>query len=189
MKSASSDAALTPAHAPLVRGTVLFRTMVFAVLWLLLAGPGWESWLIGVPAILAAAGVSARLAPRWPRLAPLGVLRFIPFFLWQSVRGGLDVAMRVLHPRLQIAPAFVTYQLRLTDPAAQVVLLDVISLLPGTLSAELRGMVVIVHVLDVRADPLAELAQLESQIAALFAQKLTDRCCHPALESPRPFYD
>jgi multicomponent Na+:H+ antiporter subunit E len=45
---------------------------------------------------------------------------------------------------------------------------NVVSLLPGTLSAELRGDCLKVHVLDANADVFEELQSLESKIKHVF---------------------
>jgi multicomponent Na+:H+ antiporter subunit E len=52
------------------------------------------------------------------------------------------------------------------------VFIDSISLLPGTLSADLRGDLVTVHALDVRTDVVEGLATLERRVAALFGESL-----------------
>lgn len=156
----------------------LGRLVLFALLWLVIAGRDPDSWLVGAPVVLATALVS--LALRRGRtggqsgsgLSAGGLLRFLPFFLWESLRGGLDVAGRVLRPRLAIAPGFQRYPLRLTDEGAQAFFMAVISLLPGTLSADLREGVVLVHALDNRADLTPELARLERRVGALFGQPL-----------------
>ncbi len=94
----------------------LARATLFTAIWLALAGADGSSWIIGIPAIALATLAALRLAgPRvhGPRL--LGMLRFVPYFLIESVRGGVDVASRVMRPRLRIAPGISTYDLRLTE--------------------------------------------------------------------------
>jgi multicomponent Na+:H+ antiporter subunit E len=100
------------------------------------------------------------------------MLRFVPYFLIESVRGGVDVASRVMRPRLRIAPGISTYDLRLTSVNARVFFLDSVSLLPGTLSADLRGARLYVHALDINDDIDAALRRLEAQIADLFGEPL-----------------
>ncbi len=152
----------------------IVRLGLFTLLWLVLAGTQPVSWVIGVPFILLASLAAARLSRRVgsdPR--PLGMLTFVPFFLWESVLGGIDVARRVLTPRLPIAPAILTYRTRLTDPAAQVAFMDSISLLPGTLSADCRDDLFQVHALDGHADVVDGLTRLERRVAVLFGQELS----------------
>ena len=112
------------------------RSLVFALLWWVLTGGAPDSWFIGVPVILLATRVSITLQPpvSWSLSA---LLRFIPFFLWHSLCAGIDVARRALDPRLPISPGFYRYRWRLPPGLARVVMANTVSLLPGTLSAEL----------------------------------------------------
>lgn len=138
-------------------------------LWLVLTEAGPDSLTFGIPAI-ALAGVLAFAttpATRW-RIAPLAALRFAGWFALQSVLGASDVARRALALRMDLAPGFCDYPLRLPQGAPRVFFANAISLLPGTLSAELEGGSVIVHSLDLRRDTHAELAGLEWRVAALF---------------------
>jgi multicomponent Na+:H+ antiporter subunit E len=151
----------------------LTRLAMFALLWLVLAGTDPVSWLVGVPVVLLATYAAVRLSrivgsdPR-----PLRLLLFLPFFVWESILGGIDVARRVMGPRLRIDPALVSYRPRLRDPAAKVVFLDSISLLPGTLSADFRDGVAEVHALDRDPSVVAGLKRLERQVASLFGERL-----------------
>jgi multicomponent Na+:H+ antiporter subunit E len=149
------------------------RLALFSLLWLALAGTDPASWLVGVPAILLATAAAVRLSKLVgadPR--PMRLLAFVPFFVWESILGGIDVARRVLGPKLRIDPALVSYRPRLQDPAAQVVFLDTISLLPGTLSADFRDGVAEVHALDNDPSVVAGLKRLEQRVAKLFGERL-----------------
>jgi multicomponent Na+:H+ antiporter subunit E len=152
----------------------LMRLLLFALVWLLLVGTDPLSWLVGVPSVLLATVAAARLSTLVgadPR--PLRLLAFVPFFVWESILGGLDVARRVLGPRLLIDPVLVTYRPRLQDAAARVVFLDSISLLPGTLSADFRDDLAYVHALDGAAPIVEGLERLERRVAGLFGERLT----------------
>lgn len=152
--------------------TVLARGALFSLLWLILAGTDPWSWLIGLPSVALATHASLALSPprrRRPRV--LALLAFIPYFVAQSLRGGFDVALRVLAPRPRIAPGFIDYHTRLTDPAARVLFLDTVSLLPGTLGADMHGQRLRVHAIDTGVDVRPELIALEQRVAALFARE------------------
>lgn len=146
-----------------------------AFLWWLLTEGNLSSWEVGVPVIVAATIVSLTLfpSPRW-RWRFSSFVRFLPFFLWQSLRGGVDVARRAFHPGLPLAPLFLNYRLRLPEGPAQVFLADLVSLLPGTLSADLQQGYLTVHALD--GDPLVltqELQSLENRTAELYCVTLS----------------
>jgi multicomponent Na+:H+ antiporter subunit E len=158
---------------------VLIRAALFAGTWVLLVGTDPLAWIIGAPAVVAATLVHLRLAQDantltsarvGSRLSARELLRFVPFFLWESLRGGLDVAGRVLVPRMRVAPGMHDYLTRLRGHAARVMFVDTISVLPGTLSADLRGDRVTIHALDVTAPLDPELRRLEDQVARLFGE-------------------
>jgi len=155
-------------------GSILVRGALFAALWWVLTGADAASWLVGAPAVVAATWASLALAAPRRALSLRGVLRFLPYFLWASLAGGIDVARRVLRPRMPIEPGLCSYRMRLRDPLARVVFVDTISLLPGTLSADLCGDQVRVHALDARAAVDPELERLERRVAALFGERLAD---------------
>ncbi|WP_413895314.1 Na+/H+ antiporter subunit E [Rhodoferax sp.] len=152
---------------------LLARAALLATLWWTLADG--TAWAFGAPVVLLAAGASVALQPtRCVRLRPLALARFAGFFALRSVRAGLDVARRALSPRLPLAPTLLDYSLRLTSEPARVFLANTLSLLPGTLSADLTGDRLRVHVLDASLPIEQELRAAEVRIAALFGQSLPD---------------
>lgn len=144
-----------------------------AVLWTLFTGARVDSWIIGGPVVAAAAATAVLLTPhpRW-RGSVRGLLRFGPHFVVASILGGVDVAWRSLHPRLPIHPQLIEYQFRLPPGAARVFFISIVSLLPGTVSADVRGDRLQVHVLDCRGPIQQRLAALERVVASLFATNI-----------------
>ncbi len=124
-----------------------------------------------MPVVLLAVIASNALIPP-TRLAWSGLLRFIPFFFTRSLMGGTDVAWRAFHPDLPIDPDLIAYPLRLPPGLPQVFMANTVSLLPGTLSAELGQSVLQVHVLDRRRDFVAELEAVEENVARVFGVSL-----------------
>ena len=152
---------------------MLVRAAILACLWWIIAQGQTSAWLIGLPAVAAAAMASVYLGrTRSRRISLTGLSGFIALFLRESVRGGFDVARRTLAPQLRINPGFANYRLRLTDPLARVLLINCISLLPGTLAARLEGDSVELHLLDAAEDPAPDLHRLEQAIARLFGFSL-----------------
>ncbi len=145
------------------------RAALLALLWWVLTGGDAGSWLIGAPVIVGATVASLALLPAggW-RWSPAGVLRFVPFFLWQSLVGSVDVALRALRPGLPLHPTLLDYELRLPEKPARVFMANTISLLPGTLSAELEGRRLRVHTLTQGPEVLENLRKLELRVSALF---------------------
>ncbi|MCC6002378.1 MAG: Na+/H+ antiporter subunit E [Pararhodobacter sp.] len=133
---------------------------------------GWqlEAVIFGAPAVFLAAALPWMLpaSPGW-RLSLRGMLIFGVWFTVQSVRGAVDVTLRALSPDMGLRPAFCAYPLALPAGAPQITFINTITLLPGTLSAEVVDDTVIVHMLDARIDPAPGLADLEYRIRLLFA--------------------
>ncbi|WP_028108033.1 Na+/H+ antiporter subunit E [Ferrimonas futtsuensis] len=144
-----------------------WRAAAFALLWWMLSDGAMASWWVGVPAVLLATLTSMKLVAPFG-VSPMGFARFIPHFIWYSLRGGIDVAWRVFHPQRPIAPALIDFPLRLPSDMARVFMANTVSLLPGTLSAELGSRWLRVHVLDGRKTVIPELLELERIIAQVF---------------------
>lgn len=144
---------------PIAR-TVALRLALFSLLWWVLTEGQPGSWSLGALFVALATALSLALSRPVPWSA-VGFIRFVPFFLWWSLRGGVDVAWRACAPSLPIAPGMLTYRLRLPPGRARVFMTAVISLLPGTLSAEIVRNSLFVHALDQRTSSEADLAALE----------------------------
>lgn len=158
--------------APLFSRLPLPRLLTFALAWWLISEGAAASWSIGAPAVLVATLISARLLPP-QRLTASGLLRFSGYFLLHSLLGAVDVARRAFQPSRPLDPAVIDYPLQLEPGLARVWLINAVSLLPGTLSADLDDDCLRVHVLDAGQDTRGELAVLESHVAALFGQRLS----------------
>jgi len=152
--------------------TILSRGLLLSLIWWILSDGTASSWWIGAPAVLIALSCSIALLPatcfNW-----LELLRFVPFFLLRSLLGGMDVARRAFPRRIPIAPILIEYPLRLPPGAAQVFMINTVSLLPGTLIAGLENNKLNVHVLDKETEFLSELELVEQRVAQIFATTLT----------------
>jgi len=147
--------------------------LVPASLWWLLAGSDPASWVIGVPAVLAAGWSAARLGSSGESsLSVAGLMRFLPFFLWESLRGGTDVMLRTLAPRVRIAPGIAEYRTTLRSEDARIFFTNCLCLLPGTLAVDLCADRIDLHVLDAREDPGPELRRLEQAVARAFSESI-----------------
>jgi multicomponent Na+:H+ antiporter subunit E len=140
--------------------------------WILTEGRSAFTW-VGLIGVAAAVLLSMRLMPaalgRW-RFGALA--RFVPFFLWQSLLGGLDVAQRALRPRLNLRPVVVYHHFGLRQEPARVFFLWVVSLLPGTAGIDLADDRAAVHFLDSSAAEPEKLVKLEKRVADLFGATL-----------------
>lgn len=154
---------------------VLFRALAFGTIWVLLTGAAAGSFVIG--GLVVGAAVVTSMAFRTPgtgRMQVGGLARFVPYFLWHSIHGGVDVAFRALHPGLPLEPSVGRLPLRLQAGGRRTLFIGVVSLLPGTLSMELSGDELVVHLVGRRDRAFERLRELEEKIAGIFGERLAD---------------
>jgi len=146
--------------------SLILRVSIFAILWWLLTEGDFHYWWPGVCLALVATCLSITLIPlrTW---SLSGLIRFIPFFVERSLKSCIDVAWRALRPGLHIDPILVRYPLKLPKGFPRIFMVNVVSLLPGTLAADLDESCLSVHILDGRHNYWLELEQLEQHIAQL----------------------
>ena len=155
-----------------IHGATL-RLMLLLIIWWVLTLGEPASWVIGIPTVLLATIISLWLSAlsswEW-RLNALP--RFVSFFAYCSLKGGVDVARRACSPSLPLAPAMLNYSLRMREGTARVFFANTVSLLPGTLSADIRGDTLMVHVLDSTLPVSEQLQRLEVVVARLFGSPI-----------------
>lgn len=82
------------------------------------------------------------------RLAAGRVLRFLaylPWLLYQIMLANIDVAYRVIHPKMPIAPGIIRFKTDLKTEAALVTLANSITLTPGTVTIDIKEGEYFVH--------------------------------------------
>lgn len=149
------------------RGLLPWAGFLAVVWWVLEPDPG--SWAAGVVAI--AAGLFLRLyAGRLQQVGvrPLRLAGFVPYFFGQSVLGGWDVSRRALARAMPLSPSVMIHRLTLPSEPARVFLSNTLSLLPGTVAADLRDEVLVVHLLAGGPDTELRVRDLEKRVARLF---------------------
>ncbi|HVL76970.1 MAG TPA: Na+/H+ antiporter subunit E [Noviherbaspirillum sp.] len=157
-----------------VFGALAWRTLVFAFLWWVLVGGYLGSWYVGVPSIALAVWSSMKLSPPPAlRFSPLALLTFFIFFIVQSLKGGVQVAVMALRPTLDLHPAQLDLPLRVSGPA-QLVLASAVSLMPGTLAMTVENNRLRLHVLDARLPIARDVRAAERRIARIYGQELAE---------------
>ncbi len=138
----------------------------------MLTGGDSASWVLGVPAVLLAYAVTVILAPTaFFSLNPVGLLTFIPYFIMLSAMSGIDVLRRTFSRVPRIDPAVFSFKTRL-EGNPRILLANIISLLPGTLSADLQGDEIRVHVLDREIPAEKSIRSLENRIDQIFHRQV-----------------
>lgn len=151
----------------------LQRAVVYAAVAWIVAEGDLSGWTFLLPILAGVATVDVIIAGWQPwRIRAVSAARLAVFFVWQSVRGGIDVARRAVHPRLPIAPTMKEFRWRLATPSARVLFANAVSLLPGTLAVNVFDERLQLHVLDAGIAIEPALRELEARIAALHGETL-----------------
>lgn len=82
------------------------------------------------------------------------IVCYIPLFAWECIKANLDVAYRVLHPKMPIEPGIVKVKTKLKSGIGRTVLANSITMTPGTLSVDIRGEYLYIHWIKVRAQDI-----------------------------------
>ena len=83
------------------------------------------------------------------------------------------MSRRALSPALPLSPRLLRYSVRLPVGSARVFFVGVISLLPGTFSAELQEDELTVHLLAKEVASEETLRELERRVAAIFGLSIS----------------
>ncbi|CAA6809123.1 MAG: Cation antiporter [uncultured Sulfurovum sp.] len=147
--------------------SLLFRISFFLFTWWVLTNGDVSSWWVGLPAVLLSTTVSILLFSPVD-ITFLRLAAFIPLFLIYSFKGAVDIALRVFHPRLPISPEIVKYSLSLPPGLPRVFMVNLVNLVPGTLTVKLEDNELTIHIMDSRLDFIRELNILEEQVSKIF---------------------
>lgn len=132
------------------------RTLsLFALLfltWLLLSGIYTGLLLgLGVLSCLLVVAVCRRMQivdlEGHPNHLIIGTLRYVPWFLWAIIKANIDVARRIVHPRLPMSPRVIRVAASQKTHLGQVIYANSITLTPGTVAVETGEGTIDVHAL------------------------------------------
>ena len=135
--------------------TLSLSGVLFAV-WLLWSGHFGPFLLImGALSSIAVVLLARRMSVVDQESAPLeitvGALRYLPWLLWQIVKANLQVARRILDPRLPIRPNLVRVDAGQRTDLGRVIYANSITLTPGTVTVRVEGRQITVHALTAEA--------------------------------------
>ncbi|MGQ9629304.1 MAG: Na+/H+ antiporter subunit E [bacterium] len=131
-----------------MRRTTLF--IVSFVIWYLVAWPydlqaktmDWQIFIAGIVFSLIAAVLFVEVFTRYPRKLfavrrYLWFLYYIPIFFYYMMMANLDVAYRVVHPKMPIRPGIVKVRTKLRSESGRTALANSITLTPGTMTVDI----------------------------------------------------
>jgi len=140
----------------------LITFIISLALWLLLSfSLDWPHLLVGVSVALFVAlsmGDMFTDSPhKWFSLRRYWwFIVFVAVFAWECLKANIDVAIRVLHPKLPINPGIVKIKTTLKSETGKTFLANFITLTPGTLSVDIgdEDNCLYIHWIDVKTqDP------------------------------------
>ena len=136
---------------PFVKSTIALSLLLFGV-WLLWSGH-FDVLLVslGATSVLLVVAIVHRMglideetvAMRLPLRAP----SFLPWLFWEIAKANIDVARRILDPRLPIAPRMIRVKAGQKEDLGRVIYANCITLTPGTVSVNVEGDEITVHAL------------------------------------------
>ena len=156
--------------------TVLLRSLTLFIVWWALTEGDIAGATFGAVVSLLVALVSLRLFPPGAyaiqpgsyRLRITGTLMFTGHFLGNSIIAGLDVARRILLPRLPVDPGTLVLITALPEGSPRWLLANALSLMPGTLSVNLIDDHIELHCLDQGMPITQSVRRTEARIAAMY---------------------
>ena len=99
-------------------------------------------------------------------LPPLTMRRVIFFIAYiftlfrEIVKANLDVAYRVLHPKMPIKPGIVIIKTKLKQDLAKMILANSITLTPGTFTLDILGDNLLIHWINVKTENIEETTKI-----------------------------
>ena len=147
-------------------GLTLFAT------WLLLSGH-YDAFIValGVASCVFAVAIARRMDVCDHETHPIHLtVRVIGYWAWlikEIVKANIDVAKRVLSPRLAISPALIRVKSSQATDLGRVVYANSITLTPGTITVDIEGDEFIVHELDPASSEDIRNHAMENQIQRL----------------------
>lgn len=153
--------------------SLLLRAGFFALLWLLASEAEPKAWPLALAGIVAATAASLWLLPAktLPPISLGGLLRFLLWFVRQSLAGGVQVAWLALQRQPALRPALVELPLSVPPGLPRLLFTAALGLMPGTLGVRLRGDTLLVHVLDQQSALADEVADLAERVDAVFRER------------------
>lgn len=167
-------------EARIGRSLALF--VILALFWFLLSGRIGLQYAIFM---VVAAGVVLTLNPERPFGAPstpgspglrarIGaaahLARYVVWLVWNVMKANVDVAIRILHPKLPIRPRLMHFRTSMEHEVAQVLVANSITLTPGTVTIDLQNGEYIVHALHPDTAELIVSGELQNAVASIFAE-------------------
>jgi len=97
----------------------------------------------------------------------LPALAYVPWLLWEIVKANIDVARRILDPRLPISPRIIKVRAGQRHDIGRVIYANSITLTPGTVSVDINGDEITIHALTEEAARAVETGDMDRRVSRL----------------------
>ncbi len=144
----------------------LFTILVFFGLWLIFTGsfsPGELFAGLATAIIVAYLVYDKFTAKGFENLSPKRVwyfLLYLPFFFLEVIKSNIDVAYRVLHPKMPIKPGIVAIRTTLKGDIGKLILANSITLTPGTFTLDIIDDTYLIHWIYVESEDVEEASKI-----------------------------
>lgn len=134
----------------------LISVVILFTIWIFLAGTSSQEMIFGgISVVLLSLIFHKKMSILGDiKLNPKSIVFFILYifvFLWELIKSNLDVAMRVVSPKLKIKPGIVKVKTKLKSPLGRAFLANSITLTPGTLTVEMKDEFFYIHWIEVES--------------------------------------
>ncbi len=144
----------------------IFAVITLFILWLLLTDTfhSAEVWVGAFCSLIIAAFTYAAFTEKGlSNLNPKRIfwlIVYIPYFFWEMTKANLDVAYRVINPRLPIKPGIVMVKTKMKSDIGKIAVANSITLTPGTLTLDVKGDKMFIHWIWVKSDDVEKASEL-----------------------------
>ncbi|MHA1151918.1 MAG: Na+/H+ antiporter subunit E [Alphaproteobacteria bacterium] len=104
--------------------------------------------------------------------------RILPYWVWlavEVVKASLDVARRILDPKLPIHPLLIWVKASQTSELGQVIYANSITLTPGTVSIQVDGGKILVHAIAKEMAEDLEGGEMDRRVTAVSERAVSER--------------
>lgn len=126
---------------------------------------------LGVLSVLVVVTIGIRMGLVDDEGAPVEILPrlagYIPWLLWEICKANVDVARRIVDPRLPIAPRMIRVVAGQRRDLGRVIYANSITLTPGTVSVAVEGDEILVHALTAEAAESLDDGEMDRRVTRL----------------------
>ena len=156
----------------------LYLFILLFIIWIALTSSfNWQELSTGIIISLV---LSLFLYRRYSDLGlpPLEGRRVAFFFIYllvlfkEIIKANLDVAYRILHPKMPIKPGIVIIKTELKQDLAKMILANSITLTPGTFTLDILGDNLLIHWINVKTEDVDEATKIIGEKFEKYLRKI-----------------